>query len=679
MRPDRPDLLALAPEDLAALANRGLVRRARKEVERGAPAGALELTDDGALAARWEDGAACALPPDAPLDQRQCSCPAATVCRHLVRTVLAYQAAVAAGAPPASDDAPPPGAPAPAPVVEPWDPGGLDDAALAATFRKRTLTRARARLEEGLTVELVRARKPAARFLELVTTIRFLAPGSLQLTHCDCGDPAPCGHVPLAVWAFRRLDPEAEGGLVETAPAAADPAAADLAAALEAGVGELLRDGVAPGPEAAAARLERLERRCRAADWVWPAEALAGMTLAARRYAARDARFDPVDLAAAAGELLARRDALAVGGELPAGFVRGSGQGGGAGGHARLVGLGVGVEVRARSVELQAFFQDADSGAVVAATREELDPEEGPPRSFPELARRQAFPGAAFRDLGRRSLQLRGGRRAPDGRLRIGRKRHQLAAQAFAWESLRAPLLVDGWEELRARLAALPPAALRPRTVAEGLHVVRLARAEGARFDPREQAVRAALVDADGAAAELAHPFTSRGREGAEHLLRELDGAGERVRFAAGRIRARAGRLALEPVAVVLDDPESGGRRLVAPWIDRLPPDARPVLPDGPPPGRADADPLAAYRRDLLLGLGELLVAGLGRAGARTAARWRARAREGEALGFDRLAARVAALAAALEARQASLARDPAPAVAAAGELLVLARLAEDL
>ena len=51
--------------------------------------------------------------------------------------------------------------------------------------------------------------------------MRFLVPGDPRYTKCDCADPAPCPHVPLAVWAFRLLAPETPSGLVTTATKAA--------------------------------------------------------------------------------------------------------------------------------------------------------------------------------------------------------------------------------------------------------------------------------------------------------------------------------------------------------------------------------------------------------------------------------------------------------------------------
>jgi hypothetical protein len=87
----RPDLLALTEDDLAALANRGHVKRARKEVEEKSCTAELSETD-GEVFARWSDGIECRLPAGKTVRDGRCSCEALGTCRHLVRTILAYQA-----------------------------------------------------------------------------------------------------------------------------------------------------------------------------------------------------------------------------------------------------------------------------------------------------------------------------------------------------------------------------------------------------------------------------------------------------------------------------------------------------------------------------------------------------------------------------------------------------------
>src|SRR5437588_94836 len=142
----RADLLALTLDDLAALTNRGTVKRARREVETSECTAELTEGADGSVTAKWSDGVECRLP---------------------------------------------------AGVV-------------------------------------------------------------LRDTHCDCAEPAPCAHVPLAVWAFRRLEPDRSAGILATA-AQAPPAPVALLDDLDAAALAFTEYGVSGAPRTWADRLTRLE------------------------------------------------------------------------------------------------------------------------------------------------------------------------------------------------------------------------------------------------------------------------------------------------------------------------------------------------------------------------------------------------------------------------------------
>ncbi|WP_404816409.1 hypothetical protein [Streptomyces thermolineatus] len=93
----RTDLLALTPDTLAALANRGLVKRAVKELDAGA---GLDVSDDGdgTVRGRFPDGTEAVLPAGADLDAGSCTCGAPGLCRHRIGLVLAYRRAAAGDA-----------------------------------------------------------------------------------------------------------------------------------------------------------------------------------------------------------------------------------------------------------------------------------------------------------------------------------------------------------------------------------------------------------------------------------------------------------------------------------------------------------------------------------------------------------------------------------------------------
>src|SRR5258708_3050467 len=112
----RNDLLALSPDDLAALTNRGLVKEARAELASGRSTGGVAGRAGGGVGVQWSDGLVCELPAGAALRAGRCSCNKIGTCKHLVRLVLLYQKQAAAA----------PSAEPPSPV-EPWDPGAISD------------------------------------------------------------------------------------------------------------------------------------------------------------------------------------------------------------------------------------------------------------------------------------------------------------------------------------------------------------------------------------------------------------------------------------------------------------------------------------------------------------------------------------------------------------------------
>jgi hypothetical protein len=684
----RTELLALSLDDLAVLTNRGVVKRAQREIESGEITGTLSEKDDGEVVAQWSDGVECRLPAGKVVGDGRCTCAATDVCRHIVRTVLAYQrqpsATKAAGGEAGVVDgvASPPEPPAV------WDPGTIDDSALAVAFRPAALAKARDVFEQGMLVELVRSAKPSARFHVPPHTLRFLVPGDIRYTHCDCAEAAPCRHVPLAVWAFRALAQESSVGLVSTQTTApAVPIA--LLDAVDEHLREWLEQGTAGSPRSWTDRLAKLQARCLADDLVWPAEIIDDLSRQFERYLGHDALFDANRVADLMGELLIRCDAIRSNTfAVPQMLIRGSSADRPAEiGSARYVGLGCGATVGRKSVTLEAYLQDVDTGTVVVLERDFANPAadsaEGP-RPVWKLAQTTALKGASFAILGAGQLVLQGGKRTPGNQLVVGRGRAVVNPQAFTWEQVRAPVFAEDFEELRARLSLLPPASLRPRRVAEDFHVVPIAGVAAAGFDPASQMVRAILRDARGGVAALEHPFDSRAEEGTNALLEQLTLQPANLRYVAAHARLGPIGLVLAPVALVFQDGASNRRQAIQPWVDRPAragtpsSDVRPTSSKSAPATRV-VDPAEEYPRQLLSSLGELVLLGVGRADAHSAGHWRELARFGEAVGFHRLTRPVSALANALEQKQHTPRWDPTVACRSALEVAVLARLALDL
>jgi hypothetical protein len=477
------------------------------------------------------------------------------------------------------------------------------------------------------------------------------------------------------------LEPSATAGLVSTqqsAPPIPDEPLNDLEETLR----EWLEHGTSGTPAAWVDRLARLEARCRSEDLVWPAELIGELAREVDRYRSHDALFDPGRTVELIGELVIRIDGIRSDTKaVPQLLIRGTrsdqpveiDRG-------RYTGLGCGVRVARRSVELLAYLQDAYTGTVVAVGREIADPQQGsaePAREFAKLAQATAVQGNTLAALAAGQLLMQGGKRSPGHRLVIGRARAAVNPQVFAWEKLRAPALVEDFDELRARLGMLPPSSLRPRRVAEDFHVVATAEVKEFGFDAAAQVVRATILDAHGGHALMEHPYHDRGREGVEALLARLArGPSDSLRFVAGPARLGPRGLVITPTALIFQD--GSARTILQPWIDRGPGCAEAGRPSGGEAGHP-IDPIDDYPRQLLTALGELALLGLRRADDQSARAWHELARFGTAIGFDRLARPVAGLAQALEAKTQTPRWDSHPAARIALELSALARLAMDV
>jgi hypothetical protein len=668
----RADLLALSADDLVVLSNRGLAKRAAQEWEAGALRCEIDEDAEGRVAFRWSDGVECVVPAGSVVSDARCSCPATSMCRHVVRSVLAYQAGAKSGEGPGVSEA----------ASGPWDPGAIADDRLVAIFGAAALAKARRAFDDGLVVELVRGAKPSAIFQTLSVSLRFLVPGDARYTHCDCADPAPCGHVPLAVWAFRMVDGAASGGIVETR-AHPLPVPEALLADVERALGDLCVEGISGGHAVLADRLRRLEERARAEGLAWPAEILSEIAEQCRAYAEHDARFSPTAVAELFGEWCIRASAIrSATGAVPQLFVRGSSADRVTPvSAARLVGLGCGVQAKRGTVEVSAYLQDVDSGVVVAVRRATADPAAASgeePKSFWQFGAAIAIKSASFAALGAGQLLVKGGKRTSRREFVVGRSQASVSPQAFAWESLREPVRVESFAELAVRLGALPPAALRPRRFGEDFHVCAVAGVEEVAFRPIEQALVATVRDGDGGAARVILPFVGRARQGFELFAAELGRRARDLRFVSGRVRLERSTVVITPVAAVFE--RETGRTMIQPWVDR--PDAnRPRSAAESPRGdRAAGDGhLAGYLEATLVALGEVLLVGLGRAGEQTAAALGELRARGEALGLARFLAATTALQAEIERKRSVLRWDSSPAVGATLDLASLTTLATQL
>jgi hypothetical protein len=528
----RTDLLALTTDALTALANRGLVKRAARDLD-GVPP--VTSAGDGAVEAVFADGTRVVLPPGGGLDAASCTCGAPGVCRHRIGAVLAYQ----------RDHAAAPAAAAPAAEVPAGWPGAVTDEELTARFGARTLTAARRAVSGGLTA---RVRRQVMTVETPAATVRFLVPGELGFVDCDARTEARDVLVVVAVWAFRQADAQAPADpevTVELAAAANRPAAVvEVMAGVAAAAGELLRTGVVPADEVLIAALRREHAACERANLRWPAAALAELVEQLSAYGTRSARHAPARVAELIAELHARHHA-------------------GARAPARVLGTDEPAETPLRQVRLVALGcrvdREDDPGGgpgsdtaevflahpgteTVLVVRHRWPAGTGAPRSrrlagttLAALAAGNVVSEAAVRSAGR-VVRFGAGKLA----------RTTVSPVGESWAGL-PPALRPPVTEALAQLTGLPPRVVRPRVAAELVRVVPVAGVRRIRYLAGAQRLDAVVLDAAGAEATISLTHRAAAPGALDALAEAL---AEDPLEVSGTIRRAGGGLVVEPFAV---------------------------------------------------------------------------------------------------------------------------------
>ncbi|MET8760088.1 hypothetical protein [Lentzea sp. NPDC004782] len=529
----RPDLLALTPDALAALANRGLVKRAAKELDAGAVP-ALDTDPSGTVQGKFPDGTVTTLPPSTTLDAARCSCGATGVCRHRIAVVLAYQRTREPSAP-----------------VELWSPAAVTDEDLAALLGERTLRRARRVLQAGYRAKL---RRPTAddrtAQAELPTcTVTFLVPGDLAYVHTDAvnRDEATA----LAVWAFRAAD--AHG--TDTVDVGGSPTTATDLTAVTDLLDQLLLDGAANASEVLDVAWQRLHRDLTAGRLHWPAAVITDLLAQLTAYRRRSADYDSTQFAALLTELHARTTAT--------------------GPRAEVLGFDEPAETPLRRVRLTALgarlrtATTADvyfaSGDVVLVQRETAL------RTAQKLAVSNVVSESATRNASR-SVALKTSRVAKTSLTPVG----------TSWDDLPQALVIDDYGAAAAHLAELPPRQVRARVEAELVRAVRVTEVSGLAYDPAAQRLTATLHHAP----HGDQPSTPRTRcflEAAHRAVapHALDALATALRAnpttITGTVRRHRGTLVIDPIAVHTDSGVVVPDLAADPTRQSLPPGATPA------------------------------------------------------------------------------------------------------
>ncbi|MFD0683374.1 hypothetical protein [Actinomadura fibrosa] len=540
----RADLLALTPDSLAALSNRGLVKRAAKDLDAG-NGPAVTVADDGGVQGAFPDGTRAELPAGAGLEAATCTCAATSTCRHRICLVLAYQrdhTEPAAEARPAFTD---------------WSPGAFDDDALARVLGQRALTAARRTFRTGYAARIHRpsAADPVPRVELPSCTVRFLVPDELGYVDTDAVATVRAEVVVLAVWAFRAADAR---GITDAAswldvggkatPAAAGTTTTGLEAALEQ-VDLVLLEGAAHAGPVLATGLRRIAGQLTARDLHWPAGAVHDLAGQLDAHRERRADYEPGRLAALLAEVHARHRAARNGSsraqvlgtdesaETPLRRVR-------------LTALGCRVAGTADDRTVEVFL--AHGGTVLVLKRQWTVPD-GDTLTGADLAGRRIL-GASLRALATANVVSESATRSAGRVVRVtaGRiAKTSVTPLGDAWTSLPSTLLVRDLKAEERALSALPPRTVRPRVEAELVRVIEIAEVRDIGYHPGAQRLEAQIADAAGTTAVVTADYAPS-RPGALDALAAALAA--RPRYVSGAVHREGGGLVLDPFAVMGPD-----------------------------------------------------------------------------------------------------------------------------
>ncbi|GIE33323.1 hypothetical protein Ait01nite_063680 [Actinoplanes italicus] len=544
--PVRPDLRALDADALAALANRGLVKRAARDVEREPPG----LSGDGsAIVAEFGDGVRATLP-EGGLEQGRCTCGAAGICRHLIGLILAYQAVSADADPQPQSAEPVPGADRTA-----WSPGGFSDEDLIARIGARLVTAARRAERAGYTARVRRGPVPVVELP--AATVRFLVPDDLGYVHTDARAGTRDDVIALAVWAFRVADvqqPDAGECVVDVGGSGVTAVAGSGLEAVVEFAAEVLRAGaVHSGTGLAAtaaghvATLERTGLR-------WPLDTATELLEQLTAYRERGARYSPEVLADLVAELFARhRAATADGAAAARARVLGSEEAAETPlRRVRLDGLGARVTAVDDERRVEIFHGQAASGVVLVSRRQWTTTDDGPALS------RRRIAGTTVSAVAGGTLvtesAVRNASRAV--RLSAGRvAKSTVTVSSGAWDGLPDGLLVRDYARLAAELDAMPPRPVRARVRAELVRVLEIAEVGPGHYSPGAQRLTFEISDTHGNTATVvaSHAAVAPGRLDA--VAAAFGGRRGRPRYVAGSVHRSGGRVVIDPYSIAADGP----------------------------------------------------------------------------------------------------------------------------
>lgn len=537
----RPDLLALNDDSLAALANRGIVKRATREVAAGSGPVVTDATD-GTVTGEFADGTIVTVPSGVTLAAATCTCGSATVCRHRVMVVVAYRDHATAV------------------ETEAWSPSEFADDDLAAHVGARAFSAAKRAMRSGFPARIRRpsAADPAPTVELPSVTVRFLVPHELSYARVDAVAGSRQDAIALAVWSFRAADaadPSADVLDISVGTAKTEPNGSGMEVTLPL-LADLIANGVVHSGHGLGPAIAQVRRELDRKNLRWPVDTLDEVVDQIEAYGSRSARYHPEQVAACVAELVARHRCIAGGGASLRPTVLGTEEAAHTPlGLLRLTGLGAKLagDDATRTVEI--YLGHAEAGVVLTLARRIDVPEDAEPPTAAELGARKAG-GARLSALAGGNVVTESAVRSANRAVRLGESRiarTSVVPSSGAWDDLPAGILTGDLDAEAARLAGLAPYVVRPRILAESVRAVVIDAVETIAYEAGRQRV-VATVRAPVGRATVALTHTSAAIGAVDALARALDGTLGRVRYIAGQLRRHGGDIIIEPTAVVVGD-----------------------------------------------------------------------------------------------------------------------------
>ncbi|EMK08944.1 MULTISPECIES: hypothetical protein [Leptospira] len=599
----RQDVLSLSLQELEILTSKGTVNRALKDIESGIK-GEWKETEDGNIEVVWEDSVVCVLPGSLPIQEADCTCFSTGVCRHIIRTVVAYQKQ--------SVDYKPG-------VV--WNPGNVTDQSLRSFVSASSFTKAKSIFDSGVVVELDRTGVPFAK-IHGIGTVHFPVPNDIRYTRVDCKGALADQAIAIAVFAFRITYEEKK--LVSTNVQKTDISPQITNRADEIfkeitlfgfqGVGEHLKD-----------RLSRLERSCIEEGLIWPADILSELQEEYSKYVSHDSLFDPDQVVYLLGEWFVRTDALKSNQkEIPPLAISGDTKIYSSELLSRsLTGLGSGIQVLKKDFVIRSYFADPKSEEVLLYERFLENSSEEVIGNIPVLK------GVSLLDFGKSSIIGSSIKKTAAGRLQFSNKA-TLNPQTFYFDSLSAKIFSDDFHKTIRIISEKPPRSLGPRWAAGNFYVFKTEQFDDFYFDTVLQRFHLEVTDKNGSTADVYLPYFGKAAGGLENLKNALDDSS--LRYVCGIADVTTGRLRIRPVSFVIE--QDGSRKMLQPYLD---PKSESIgsnfqILDRPP---REIDPLKEYIDELKCMISEVYLVGLKR--SHNINHWRQLIQKSETLGLKRI------------------------------------------